>query len=259
MLKFAQVVDQRPRGFGLGVQSHGKHLFHQRTGKHDIGIATSHIHKMRAQGRKQKVEQVDDADAAGQHPQCFYGIVGNHAVIDIHDKQRAAHGNKIDDHAGQGHVPVNGRVIAQHIPEPALAAGNAEAFGTVIRCGFHCGKERIAGVFVRQRFNGHQLGTFAGFGKNHLGHVAVKGGEHARTVVGEQQNARQHKAWNICDIRTIGDTPGKPRLAGRPQAGLRRYLAARKPGHEHMRRHCPPAQAQQDRKATQQAGHKIHV
>lgn len=205
MFKFAQVIDQRARGFGLGVQPHGKDFFHQRAGEHNIRIAASHVHKMGAQGREQKVEKVDDEDAYGQNPEGFHGVVGHHPVIDVHDKQGAAHGNEVDDHAGQGHMAVNGRVIAQHVPKPALAVRDAQAVGPVVGRGLYGGEQGVAGILFAQGLQGHHLAGFARFGKDDLGHLAVQGRKHAGAVVGEQEDAGQNQAGDVFQLRAVGD------------------------------------------------------
>ena len=214
---------------------------------------------MGAQGREQEVEQVDDQNAHGQHPERLRGVVGHHAVVDVHDKERAGHGDEVDDHACQGHMAVNGRVVAQHVPEPALALGQGQLFRALVGRGLHGGKEGIPGIFLLEGGQGHALRAVADFGKDHFRRVPPQSREHAGAVFGKQKNAGQHQGGDVFQHGAEGNAARKPRLARRSQAGLRRHPAAGEPGHQKLRRNRLAPQAQKHGQAAQQAGHEIHI
>ena len=174
LLEFTQVVDQRARGFRLAFQPHGEDLVHQIAGEHDVRIAPGHVHEVRAQGPQQKVEQINDDHTGSQDPQRLYGIVGYDPVVDVHGEQGTGQSDEIDDDAGQRHMPVDGRIIAQHVPEPAFSLGQTQLFHMLLRTAGDSHIQGIAGIFLLQRVQGHQLaGAFRlrenDFGLSRLG------------------------------------------------------------------------------------------
>lgn len=156
-------------------------------------------------------------------------------------------------------MAVNGGIVAQHVPEPALAVRDAQPLGPVVGRGLHCGEKGIARVIQLEVFKLDGLGCLAGFGKNDLCLAVTNGCHHAGAVVRQKQDAGQNQAGNFIQFGTKNNAPREPRLARRPQACLGRHLVAREPGHKKLRAHNLAAQTQQNRKAAQQARHKIHV
>ena len=129
---------------------------------------------MRAQGPQQKVEQINDDHTGSQDPQRLYGIVRHDPVVDVHGEQGTGQSDEVDDDAGQRHMPVDGRIIAQHVPEPAFSLGQTQLFHMLLRTAGDSHIQGIAGIFLLQRVQGHQLaGAFRlrenDFGLSRLG------------------------------------------------------------------------------------------
>ena len=274
LLEFTQVIDQRARGFRFAFQPHGEDLVHQIAGEHDVCIAPGHVHEVRAQGPQQKVEQVDDDHAGGQDPQRLYGIVGHDPVIDVHGEQGAGQRDEVDDDAGQRHMAVDGRIIAQHVPEPAFALGQTQFFHMFLRTAGNGHIQGIAGVFFLQRVQGHQLaGAFrlrkddfgpglAGTGFARLSPCRSsrqQPGQDTATVAGQQQDAGQGQVGEVCQPGTIQHAARQARLAGDPQARLGRDRTARKPGQQELGRQGLAPEPAQGGKTAQQRRHEIDI
>ena len=276
LLEFTQVVDQRSRGFRLAFQPHGQDLVHQIAGEHDVRIATGHVHEMRAQGPQQEVEQIDDDHTGCEDPQGLYGVVGHDPVIDVHGEQGAGQGDEVDDDAGQRHMPVDGRVIAQDIPEPALSPGQAQLFHMLLRTAGNSHIQGIAGIFFLQCLQGHQLAGAFRLREDDLGPGLPAGGsgfvrllpcrsprqqpgQDTAAVPGKQQDAGQGEVGEVSQPGTVQHTARQPRLAGHPQACLGRDGAARKPGQQELGGQYLAAEAAQRRKAAQQRRHEIDI
>ena len=144
-LEFAQVVDERAGGLGFGVQTHGQDLLHQTTGQHHVRVAPGHVHEITPQVAKHEVEPVGDQDADGQHPQRVHRVVGDDAVVHVHDEQRADDADEVDDHAGEGHMAIDRQIVQEDVPEPPLALEQADPVGALVQPGAR-GEMGVAGI-----------------------------------------------------------------------------------------------------------------
>ena len=75
---------------------HAQHFFEQRGRQHGIHLLAGNVEEIAAQAFHDEVEGRHDQHADGQHPERFIGLVGHHAVIDVHGEQRRDQGEDVD-------------------------------------------------------------------------------------------------------------------------------------------------------------------
>ena len=258
--EFAQVIDQRARGFRLGVQPHGEHFLHQTARKDHIGVATRHIHKVTTQVAQQEIEKIGDKNAYGEHPQRIGRIVGHHAVIDVHDEQRADDTDEVDDHAGEGHMPIDGHVVQKDIPKPTFAFDQPDTGSPVVKPGLPCGENGIAGIVFLKHPQRYRLRTFPRFGENHFRLAVLQSGQDAGAIPCQQQDAGQHQRRNVLHAFAVDDLPVQPGTLGGMQAGTGRDAPRTgQPRHEEGGGNRLPPQAQQGNQTVYKGRGKIHV
>ena len=259
LLEFAQVVGKGSSGFRLVVQAHAEHLVHERARKDNVCVSASHIHEIDAHGTQGKVEDVGNEHAGGQNPECFHGRVGHHTVVHVHDKERSGHGNEVRHNACQGHVAVDGRVVAQNVPEPALAPGNGKRVCALVGLAFHRGKERIAAVLALQGLKGNVLGRIVRFRKDDLDVLALLAYKHAGAIVAQEQDAGKSQGRNVLEPWTVENATCKASLAGNAQAAFRCHMAAVEACHEKLWRDNDALETQENGHAAQYSRHEVHV
>ena len=259
-LEFAQVVDQRAGRFGLGVQPHGQHFLHQTAGKHDVRVAARHVDEVTAQVAQQEIEKVGYQDAYGQHPERIHRVVGNHAVVHVHHEQGADDADQVDDHAGEGHMPINRHVVEQDVPEPALPLEEPDAVGPLVKPGLARGENGVSRVLVRQHLKGDGLHALPRFRENHSRLAVIQGRQDARAVTGQQKDTRKHQRGNVLKALPINDLPLKPRTLCRVQAGPGRDTPRPgQPRHQKCRGNGLAAKPQQRNQTVHQRRNEIHV
>ena len=132
----------------------------------------------------------------------------------------------------------------------------------------------IAGIFLLQRVQGHQLaGAFRlredDFGLSRLGSGLARlcprrssrhqPGQDTAAVAGQQQDAGQGQVGELSQPGAIQHAARQPCLAGDPQACLGRDGAARKSGQQELGRQGLAPEAAQGRKTAQQRRHEIDI
>ena len=174
-------------------------------------------------------------------------------------------------------MPVDGRIIAQHVPEPAFSLGQTQLFHMLLRTAGNSHIQGIAGIFFLQRVQRHQLAGAFRFRKDDFG-LGLPGtgclsptflrsrrspryqpGQDTAAVAGQQQDAGQGQVGELSQPGAIQHAARQPCLAGDPQACLGRDGAARKSGQQELGRQGLAPEAAQGRKTAQQRRHEIDI
>ena len=157
-------------------------------------------------------------------------------------------------------MAIDRHVIEQDIPEPALPLEKPDAVGPLVKPGLSRGEDGVSAVLVRQHLKGNGLHALPRFRENHLRLSVIHRSKDARTVTGQQEDAREHQRGNVLKALPINDLPLKPRTLCRVQAGPRGDTSrSGQPRHQKRRGNGLAAEPQQRNQAMHQRRDKIHI
>ena len=189
------------------------------------------VHHVRARGAQDHVEDDHQSDAQGQHPERLDGVVGHHAVIDVHGEQRHRHGEDVDQQRGDQRVAVQPPVFHDGGPEP-MALAHLGYFGRAgVEAELRPHEAHQAGVLQRQFLGAHFHRAAAQFGmadqvlaafllEQQAGALALQQQDGGQQVLGISSSARLTTRADSCARAAArGSRPGSG--GGLPAAGRR--------------------------------------
>ena len=156
-------------------------------------------------------------------------------------------------------MAVDGGIVAQDVPEPALAFRDGEALGALVGLALHRGKEGIARIVGPKLVELYVLGSILCFREDDLGALSALAHQHAGAVIAQKQDAGQGEGRNVLKTRPVENAAGEPGLAGNTQAGLRGDMTAVEACHEKLRRDNDTLETKQQGHAAQDAWHEVHI
>ena len=155
-------------------------------------------------------------------------------------------------------MAVDGRVVAQNIPEPAAGLLALHGFGAGIGAGFQRRKDGVAGIAFLELGAAYFLFGLAKFGQDDMGLFAIKGGEHAVLVVFQEQYAGEGEGRNFRQLGAVHHLAFQAGAFGRAQAGAHAHLfGTGKARHEELRGNMLALQAYEHGKAVQKRRHEV--
>ena len=126
-------------------------------------------------------------------------MVGHHAVVHVHGKERQRDGEQVDHERRQQHVPIQRRILGQGAPEPVAMLDPPDFGRTRIKTEFGSCKDGVAGI-TRGQFiaRQHSFGLTQ-FGENQAGRPALvlPAQQDAGFLVVEQQYSRKQGGVEI--------------------------------------------------------------
>ena len=165
---------------------------------------------MPAQQAHHEVHAEDQEHTQRQHPQRVGGIVGNHAVVHVHRKNRHDQGEDIDQQGGANHIAIHRALFKQCAPEPVTLHDFADFGRTRVEGEARPGKQGDAQVAFGQLVTGKRDLALPGFWKQQLRRIAgfVPAKQHTGLIALEQQDDRQQNTVDPCQ-RTAHDLAGQ--------------------------------------------------
>ena len=117
-LEIAQVVrvGSRRRGPRRQVQRHD--AAKQGGGDHQVGLFACDVEQVGADHLGHELEADGQHHADGQGRQGLVGLVGDHAVVHVHDVKRADQGQEVDQERRADHLVVVAAVAPDDLPKP---------------------------------------------------------------------------------------------------------------------------------------------
>ena len=93
-----------------------------------------------------KFEQNGEDNTDTQNPQGFIGLVGNDAVVHVHDIQRADQSEEVDDDGRQNYLIVIAAETPNDFPKPCFGKVIFGQFGTGVRRHFRLDKPTVTQI-----------------------------------------------------------------------------------------------------------------
>ena len=219
------------------THGHANNALEQRCGNDQVGLLAGQIQAQAAHGLEQQIEEECHANADGQHPQGSLGLVGHHAVVDIHDKQRRGQANQVDQHAGRQRIGIQPARALEGIAEPGpgprnqLATRHIEAMARL-------GKETAPDIVLGQQGDIHQHLAPLAFAGHDARLLTFETQQQRTAAVLEQQQCRHGQRGNLLQAAPQ-PTPlqAGARRCTRQQLGAQALLRQRQPGGQHRATH----------------------
>lgn len=153
-----------------------------------------------AQALENEVEDVGAGDAHRQHPQGGGGLVGHHAVVDVHHEQWRGQGDEVDHKAGGDGVDVQPFAAQQGVAEPRASTWDEVAVVDVVLV-LRLGEEHPAAVVADQRLAADQHLAAVAFAEQQACGVGVfPAQQHGGAAFLEQQHGRHGDAGDLLEL-----------------------------------------------------------
>jgi hypothetical protein len=148
------------------LQSH--HVFKDAAGQNNVGAPAGRIDEPAAQQAQQDIEQDRQPDAQGQHPQRCHRLVGQHAIVHIHDEQRRCQRQHVDEAGGYDDLGIGRPQEPNRPPEPVPWSGSGMLALKLRRLGFRLHQNSPSGI-CRFEVTPRHCGAAVGVGIVDLG------------------------------------------------------------------------------------------
>ena len=148
-------------------------------------IAAGAVDEVGAQIAQYEVEYEHCDHAGREHPERLDGMVRHHAVVDVHDEQRAGEGEQVDQHRGKQDFGVDRPGLGERAPEPAARLGSLHLVGAPVEAQLRAREQGMTGV------------PFGDLGERQLDCAAALGNRHQRALARQQLD--QHACREVVE------------------------------------------------------------